>query len=62
MKEIFVKKTISTLGALVFLASIAVAQDKPAAQPMTKPAATADPIIMAAGDISVKQSEFESAI
>ena len=49
------KKTISTLAAIVCFAAIAVAQDKPAA-------AAADPIIVAAGDVSIRQSEFEGAI
>lgn len=49
------KKTISTLAAIVCFAAIAVAQDKPAA-PAT------DPIIIAAGDVSIRQSEFEGAI
>ncbi len=48
------KKTISTLAALMLVTAIAVAQDKPAAQ--------ADPIVVAAGDLAIKQSEFEGAI
>jgi peptidyl-prolyl cis-trans isomerase C len=51
-----VKKTISTI-ALTLIASIAVAQDKPAAA-----ATQADPIVIAAGNITVRQSEFESAL
>lgn len=48
------KKTISTLAALMMVTAIAVAQDKPAAQ--------ADPVVVAAGDLAIKQSEFEGAI
>jgi peptidyl-prolyl cis-trans isomerase C len=61
-----VKKTISTTIALTLFASLAVAQDKPAAAPAAKPAAAAtaqaDPIVIAAGDIAIRQSEFESAL
>lgn len=54
------KKTISTI-ALTLIATIAVAQDKPAAAPA--PAAkSADPIVIAAGDLAIRQSEFESAL
>jgi peptidyl-prolyl cis-trans isomerase C len=52
-----VKKTISTYAALALVATIAVAQDKPA---QTAPAA--DPIIVAAGDVAIRQSEFEGAL
>lgn len=54
------KKTISTLVALALTATIAVAQ-KPAA-PAAAPKADADPIIIAAGDVMIRQSEFESAL
>jgi peptidyl-prolyl cis-trans isomerase C len=47
-----VKKTISTMIALMLVATIGVAQDKP----------TTDPIIIAAGDVAVRQSEFEAAL
>lgn len=53
------KKTISTYAALALVATIAVAQDKPA-QTQTAPAA--DPIIVAAGDVAIRQSEFEGAL
>ena len=49
------KKTISTLMVLAF-AVAAFAQDKPAEKP------AADPIVIAAGDLSIRQSEFESAV
>ena len=52
------KKTIFALIALAFVATIAVAQ--PAAPAATQ--ATTDPIVVAAGDVSIRQSEFESAI
>jgi peptidyl-prolyl cis-trans isomerase C len=59
-----VKKTISTLIALTVVASTALAQQqKPAAAPPAAPAAAqADPIIIAAGDVSIRQSEFEAAL
>lgn len=51
------KKTI-LIFALTAVATIAVAQDKPAA-----PAAgTTDPIVIAAGDVAIRQSEFEQAL
>jgi len=49
-----VKKTITTMIALAIVATTTVAQDKPAAQ--------ADPIVIAAGDVAIRQSEFESAL
>ena len=49
------KKTISTLMVLAF-AVAAFAQDKPAEKPAT------DPIVIAAGDLSIRQSEFEAAL
>lgn len=55
------KKTIPTIIALTLVASIGIAQEKPAA-PAAPAAQAADPIVIAAGDISVRQSEFESAI
>jgi parvulin-like peptidyl-prolyl isomerase len=62
-----VKKTISTTIALTLVASFAAAQGQTgaAATPATAaPAATAqtNPIVIAAGDITVRQSEFESAL
>lgn len=51
------KKTISTMIALALTAIVAVGQDKPAAA-----APAGDPIIIAAGDLSIRQSEFESAL
>ena len=59
------KKTILTTIALTLVASIGVAQDKPAATAAPAPAATAaqaDPIVIAAGGLSIRQSEFESAL
>lgn len=50
------KKTVSTMIALTFAATAVVAQ-QPAA-----PQAQADPIIIAAGDLSIRQSEFENAL
>jgi peptidyl-prolyl cis-trans isomerase C len=50
-----VKKTISTLIALTLIATIGVAQEKATAT-------TNDPIVIAAGDLAVRQSEFESAL
>jgi len=51
-----VKKTILII-ALTAIGTIAVAQDKPAA-----PATNADPIVIAAGDVAIRQSEFEKAL
>ncbi|MEA2463712.1 MAG: peptidyl-prolyl cis-trans isomerase [Acidobacteriota bacterium] len=60
------KKTISTTIALTLVASVAVAQQTPAPAPAAKPAATAtaqaDPVVIAAGSIAIRQSEFESAL
>jgi len=55
-----VKKTISTMIALTLVASLGVAQ-----QTTPAPAAAgaqADPIIVAAGDVTIRQSEFETAL
>jgi peptidyl-prolyl cis-trans isomerase C len=46
------KKTISTTIALMLVATIGLAQEKPAT----------DPIIIAAGDVAIRQSEFEAAL
>lgn len=54
------KKTISTLIVLATVATTALAQQqKPAA---AAPAASSDPIVIAAGDVSITQSEFEAAL
>ena len=54
------KKTITTIMVLVAAVGIAVAQEtKPAAQ---QPATSADPIVVAAGNVSIRQSEFENAL
>src|SRR5881275_14620 len=50
--------------ALALAASMAMAQSTPAQAPV-KPAVAApagDPVIVSAGDISIKQSEFEAAL
>jgi peptidyl-prolyl cis-trans isomerase C len=65
LKEIFVKKTISTMIALTLVASAGLAQQKPAAGAAPAAGATAaqaDPIVIAAGDLSIRQTEFESAL
>lgn len=59
------KKTISTMIALTLVASTSLAQSKPATTPAPASAATAaqaDPIVIAAGGLSIRQSEFESAL
>ncbi|MDQ3280119.1 MAG: peptidyl-prolyl cis-trans isomerase [Acidobacteriota bacterium] len=64
------KKTISTTIALALVASIGMAQDKPAttapatAAPATAAATAAqgDPVVIAAGDVSIRKSEFEAAL
>ena len=53
------KKTILSMIALALFATVAIAQQQPAP---AKPAAPADPIVVAAGDVSIRQSEFESAL
>lgn len=55
------KKTISTIIALAFTATLGMAQDKPAAA-TTATAASADPIVIAAGELTIRQSEFENAL
>jgi len=63
-----VKKTTLFLMGLALSASVVMAQDKPAATTTptatttTATAATGDPVIITAGDIVIKQSEFESAL
>ena len=49
------KKTVSTMIALALTATIGVAQEKPANT-------ASDPIVVAAGDVAVRQSEFENAL
>jgi len=56
-----VKKTTTISMALAFVATMAMAQSKPAATTAAA-AATADPVIVSAGDCVIKQSEFESAL
>ncbi len=58
------KKTISTMIALALVATAAVAQDKKPATPATTTAtaASADPIVIAAGELTIRQSEFEAAL
>ena len=53
------KKIISILIALTLVASFAMAQKTATPAPAAAPA---DPVVIAAGDLSVKQSEFESAL
>ena len=55
------KKTISTMIALALTATLGMAQDKPAAA-TTATAASADPIVIAAGELTIRQSEFENAL
>jgi peptidyl-prolyl cis-trans isomerase C len=54
-----VKKTISTMIALALTATVLVAQETKPAAPATT---SADPIVIAAGDLTIRQSEFESAL
>ena len=59
------KKTISTLFAVALVATGVVAQQPaaPKTTPAPAPAASqADPIVAAAGDVVIRQSEFESAL
>jgi peptidyl-prolyl cis-trans isomerase C len=66
-----VKKAILTLGALALAVVTAVlAQEKPAAPataapppaPATTTAAPADPVIITAGTVSIRKSDFETAV
>jgi hypothetical protein len=63
-----VKKTTMILMGLALCASVAMAQEKPAATTTktatttTTTAVTGDPVIITAGDIVIKQSEFEGAL
>jgi peptidyl-prolyl cis-trans isomerase C len=64
-----VKKTTTTFIGVALVASLALAQDKPAGTAATAAPATAaaaqtngDPVIITAGDIMIHQSEFESAL
>ena len=52
------KKTISTVIALALVATVGFAQQQPAAAAK----AQSDPIVIAAGDLEIRQSEFESAL
>jgi parvulin-like peptidyl-prolyl isomerase len=54
-----VKKIISILIALTLVASVGMAQKTATPAPAAAPA---DPVVIAAGDLSIKQSEFESAL
>ena len=56
------KKTISTMIAFALVATAAVAQQNPAPAPAPAAAAQADPIVIAAGDVTIRQSEFEGAL
>ena len=61
------KKTITLIMGLALSVAFAVAQDKPAAttaapQPATASKAGDDPIIIAAGDVTIRKSEFENAL
>lgn len=51
------KKSILTMAATALIATFAVAQNQ---APAPKPAA--DPIVIAAGDLTIRQSEFEDAL
>lgn len=53
------KKTITMIMVLALAATLSAQQPKPAAT--AQPAST-DPIVVAAGDISIRQSEFENAL
>jgi peptidyl-prolyl cis-trans isomerase C len=63
-----VKKTMTLLTFIALSAIGAIAQDKPAATsaapaPSTTATKTSDdPIVVAAGDVAIRKSEFESAI
>ena len=54
------KKTTTTTMAVLLVATLAMAQSKPAA-PAAAPASD-DPVIIAAGDVTIRKSEFENAL
>lgn len=54
------KKTILTVCALALAATSVMAQQTPA--PAAAAAAEKDPIVIAAGNVTIRQSEFESAL
>ena len=54
------KKTLTMIMVLVLSAVVALAQTNP--KPAATAAPSADPIIVAAGDVAIRQSEFESAL
>lgn len=62
------KKIISTIMGLALVSTFAMAQDnKAAAAPAAKPATTGaqagdDPIVIAAGDLTIRKTEFENAL
>ena len=57
------KKTIWTMIALTLVTTLAFAQAKPATPPApAQPQKAADPIVIAAGDLAIRQSEFEGAL
>lgn len=54
------KKTITFMMALAFAAMVATAQEKQQTAPA--PQKSADPVIITAGDLAIRQSEFENAL
>lgn len=56
------KKSSTILMALALTATIAAAQDKPAATAAAAPQTKADPVIVSAGTVAIHQSEFENAL
>ena len=57
------KKTLSTMIALALTATLGMAQTPtPAPTPSAVTQATSDPIVVAAGDVMIRQSEFENAL
>ncbi|MGZ4779002.1 MAG: peptidylprolyl isomerase [Thermoanaerobaculia bacterium] len=64
------RKTTMTVMAIAFSATVAMAQEKPAATPAATgtaaptavTTANADPIVVSSGDVSIHQSEFEQAL
>jgi peptidyl-prolyl cis-trans isomerase C len=57
-----VKKTSMILMALALTATLAAAQDKPAAAATAAPQKTADPVVASAGTVAIHQAEFENAL
>jgi parvulin-like peptidyl-prolyl isomerase len=62
IKEKPLKTTIMTMAALALSATCALAQEKKPAAALAQPAASGDPVVVSAGGIEIRKSEFEAAL